>query len=140
MHPNPKIILFPCVMCVFYRIYNISLFPFCLGDSSFLLSCCNYVVYILYMPVLFLRAQFPPPFNFVVLSLFLGIKKRLLLIANTIYHTNQGSSTIIYLIYPIFLELSTFIVVFYTQRMYYISNNKITLGIFPTSFRKEALL
>ena len=46
-----QIILFPYAVYVSYRICSTSWFPFCQDESSYPWSCCNYVVYIRYMPV-----------------------------------------------------------------------------------------
>ena len=55
---------FPCVKCVSYRTCSTCSFPFCLDESSCLLSYCNYAADILCMPMLFLCAQLPPPLSF----------------------------------------------------------------------------
>ena len=43
--------MFPCAVCVTYRICSTSLFPCAPDESSYPLSCCSYAAYILYIPM-----------------------------------------------------------------------------------------
>ena len=80
-------------MCEFYRICSIFLFPCVQDEFSYPLSCCNYAVYILYILMLLLCAQLPPPF-FLVCDLsalqpeiwFLSIKKRPMFFHSPVYY------------------------------------------------------
>ena len=74
-----RITWFPCAWYGACRICSTSWSPYGQDDSSSLLSCCNCVACIPYMPVLSLCARLPPPLIIVVRLpqvLFLSIKKR----------------------------------------------------------------